>query len=234
MSSDITDKPRKTKKLVRAKTRAKSSSNHAPREPAPNILQLRVTLNGLEPLIWRQIQVLSDSTFLDLHMAIRDVMGWDDSHLHEFAFEAKKPKRQNRPVHIGTSGEDIGQNSLDEDETLIRDWLGRGKHSMRCIYTYDFGDSWEHIVLLEKVLPASPDVHYPRCIAGQRASPPEDCGGIWGYADILESLENSKESPKENPKHEQYADLLEWVDKDFDPEAFDPEAVIFRTSFRGM
>ena len=79
------------------------------------------------------------------------------------------------------------------------------------------GDNWDHTIQLEKVLPAEAGVRYPRCVAGKRACPPEDCGGPWGYADFLNAIQN--------PGHENHADMVEWIGGSFDPEAFDPEAV---------
>ena len=83
------------------------------------------------------------------------------------------------------------------------------------LFTYDFGDNWEHTVLLEKILAPEPGTHYPRCISGKRNCPPEDCGGPWGYADLLEALAN--------PKHPRHADMIEWTGGDHDPEEFDVE-----------
>ncbi|HRV94457.1 MAG TPA: plasmid pRiA4b ORF-3 family protein, partial [Anaerolineae bacterium] len=85
------------------------------------------------------------------------------------------------------------------------------------VYEYDFGDSWEHVILVEKILPPEPGVHYPRCIKGKRAGPPEDVGGIWGYEDFLEAIKD--------PKHPQHEAMLEWAGDDFDPEAFDMSGV---------
>jgi hypothetical protein len=84
-------------------------------------------------------------------------------------------------------------------------------------YTYDFGDNWRHVIQVEKVLAAEPGARYPRCVGGKRACPPEDCGGPWGYGDFLEAISN--------PKHPEHEDMLEWAGDEFDPEAFDLEAV---------
>ena len=86
-------------------------------------------------------------------------------------------------------------------------------------YTYDFGDNWEHTVELEEILPRDKDVEYPRCIAGERACPPEDCGGIWGYEDLLQIISD--------PEHEEYEAMLEWIGGEFDPEHFDAKEVVF-------
>jgi hypothetical protein len=87
----------------------------------------------------------------------------------------------------------------------------------RFLYEYDFGDEWMHQVIVEERFPPEEGVRYPRCVGGERACPPEDCGGPWGYADFAEAARN--------PDHERHADILEWVGDEFDPEAFDIEAV---------
>lgn len=193
-------------------SKAKSKSKRAAK-----VLQLKITLKGTKPSIWRRIQITDDSTFADLHRAIRDAMGWIGGHMHEFEFDWI-----DQTVYIGTPDKEADYDITPESKTLVRNWLG--KQSQQCNYAYDFGDDWEHTVLLEKTLPAddkAAGVKYPRCIAGKRACPPEDCGGIWGYADNLKILKD--------PKHEDYADTLEFMGEDFDPEAFSPETVVFRT-----
>lgn len=89
-------------------------------------------------------------------------------------------------------------------------------------YEYDFGDGWRHKIVLEKVLSAEPGVKYPLCLSGKRACPPEDCGGIWGYEELLEIMKD--------PNHEEYEERMEWIGDDFNPEAFDPDAVRFSDS----
>jgi len=86
-------------------------------------------------------------------------------------------------------------------------------------YTYDFGDNWEHIIKLEKVLPRDKNINYPVCIGGKRASPPEDCGGVWGYEDFLKIINN--------PDHEEYEETIEWAGGEFDPEYFDVKEIKF-------
>lgn len=180
------------------------------------VFQFKITLKGLRPEVWRRIQVPESYTFWDLHVAIQDVFGWLDYHLHEF--ELMNPE----------SGE-IAAIGIPEDEDLfdrkvlpgwkqkMADWFSGGYRS--ALYTYDFGDNWEHLVKLEKILPREAKKKYPRCVAGKRACPPEDCGGIWGYRDFLKVLKN--------PGHEEYEDLLVWAGGKFDPEYFDPEKVRF-------
>ena len=103
----------------------------------------------------------------------------------------------------------------DERKVKLSQVVARGHKKFS--YVYDFGDNWDHTILVEKVLPAEAGVRYPRCTAGKRACPPEDCGGAWGYVDFLDAIKN--------PKHEQHAGMLEWIGGEFDPEAFDIEAV---------
>ena len=106
----------------------------------------------------------------------------------------------------------------DEDEDGIRlSQVFTGKKKARIVYEYDFGDSWQHEIVLEKTLEPEPKVKYPRCVEGARACPPEDCGGIWGYADFLEAISD--------PKHPDHRDMKEWIGGKFDPEKFSVDAV---------
>src|ERR1035438_200961 len=120
-----------------------------------NILQIKITLKGSQPAIWRRIQIDYTSSFADLHNAIRDAMSWDGSHLHGFAFERGKSKT---PILIGPPSRDSMFDTLPEQGELVIDWLG--KIAKQCLYTYDYGDDWDHTVLLEKVLPADPRATY--------------------------------------------------------------------------
>lgn len=88
---------------------------------------------------------------------------------------------------------------------------------VRFLYEYDFGDSWEHTLRVEKILPPEPGVHYPQCLAGKRACPPEDVGGVWGYQEFLAAL-----ADPDDPQHDEY---LEWIGGEFDAETFDPGEV---------
>ena len=94
--------------------------------------------------------------------------------------------------------------------------VGKGEKT-KFSYTYDMGDNWEHEVMVEKILSPEPDKHYPICLTGKRACPPEDCGGIWGYEDLLEIMKD--------PEHEEYEERMEWLGEGFDPEAFNMERV---------
>ncbi len=111
----------------------------------------------------------------------------------------------------------LGREVISEHAQKIANWFSMENRVAN--YIYDFGDGWEHKIELEKILPRDENIEYPICIAGKRACPPEDCGGIWGYGEFLEAIRN--------PEHERHEELLEWVGGEFDPESFDPKNVYF-------
>jgi hypothetical protein len=180
------------------------------------IYQIKVMLKDFKPSIWRRIQVRSDATLGELHAIIQMVMGWTNSHLHHFIVG----KRPNilfigpRDPYEGDVLSD-GDDEADEDKIMIYEVL-RAANS-KIVYEYDFGDSWEHEVVLEKIGEAEEGVHYPRCLAGENACPPEDVGGVWGYAHFLKAIVD--------PRHEEHESSLEWVGGDFDPHEFNLDAV---------
>jgi hypothetical protein len=179
------------------------------------VYQLKITLKGTKPPIWRRIQVPESYTFWDLHVAIQDAMGWDDYHLHEFIFTLPITKIE---AHIGIPMED------DLDETMLPGWEINisnffSLENPKGDYCYDFGDGWQHDIILEKILPREGGVIYPRCVDGKRACPPEDCGGIGGYVEFLEVIGD--------PANERHEDMLDWVGGSFDPEDFNPSEVKF-------
>ena len=178
------------------------------------VYQFKITLKRSKPPIWRRIQVPETYTFWDLHVAIQDVMGWEDYHLHEFEIMDPTTKRI---VRIGFPDNEFGMEILPGWKQKISDYFTL--ENKKSNYTYDFGDDWEHIVLLEKILPCEKNIKYPRCIDGKRACPPEDCGGIWGYEELLEAIKD--------PNHEQHKEMKEWIGKDFDPEYFNPSKINF-------
>jgi hypothetical protein len=182
-----------------------------------NIYQFKITLLNTKPPIWRRIQVLENYSFWELHVAIQDAMGWYDCHLHVFRFTAKDRPRDY--IEIGMPDPEWdGEPILPDWKTGIKDWFG--KKFKRLIYEYDFGDGWQHEIVLEKILPANPGTSYPLCLTGKRSCPPEDCGGVWGYKDLLEILKN--------PKNKQHEGMIEWLGTDsWDPELFDPKEVEF-------
>ena len=166
-----------------------------------SIYQLKVTLQGSKPPIWRRLLVPGNFNLYQLHRVIQEGMGWYDSHLHQFSIYGEE---------YGTPDPDDWVEVKDERRhKLERVAPPGGKFK----YVYDFGDNWDHVVAVEKILPPEPDESYPLCIKGKRACPPEDVGGLWGYAEFLEAINN--------PEHEQHDMFVEWIGEEFDPEAFD-------------
>jgi len=166
------------------------------------LFSLRITLSDVTPSVWRRVVVPAGYTLDRLHRVIQHAMGWHDSHLHSF---------------------DIGGESYGvpdpEGELALRDELdfrldavtGKGG---QFTYTYDFGDWWDHDILVEDVLLADPEQRYPICLDGQRACPPESVGGPAGYQEFRTAMLD--------PRHPQHAQMREWHGRAFDPDAFDP------------
>ena len=186
----------------------------APRGTANQTLVLRVTLDGVKPMVWRRIEIPARYSFWDLHVALQDAMGWESKHLHEFY------------VDIG-DGDFLEVGLLDNDDLdshVMPGWAVAvakflGKPGAFARYNYDPGDGWEHEIEVEEVREKERGVHYPRCLAGARACPPEDCGGVEGYRRLRSVLKD--------PKHAEHSDLVEWLDGPFDPAHFDVADVDF-------
>ena len=174
------------------------------------IYQLKVTLLGTSPPIWRRLLVPPDLTLAQLHDVLQVAMGWQECHLHEFNAGGRHFGRPNPEDRF------MGMPPI-ENERRVRLSSVLGRVGAKAIYTYDFGDSWEHSIVLEKRLPAAPTMAYPICADGQLACPPEDCGGIPGFYELLDALRD--------PTHEQHEELRDWVGDDYDPDAFSTEAV---------
>jgi hypothetical protein len=164
--------------------------------------QLKITLRGVKPPIWRRIEVPSDITLEDLAPVLEAAMGWLGGHLHMFDVDG---------VAYGTPDPEWDTDDLDEGEFRVRTVLPFIGTKMR--FDYDFGDGWQHNVLVEAINPVVADALYPRCLTGRRSCPPDDCGGPGGYADILEVV-----ADPDNPEH---ADMRGHVPLDYDPEYFD-------------
>ena len=162
-----------------------------------------MTLREVKPPIWRRVLVPGAITLGDLSDVILTAMGWVGGHLHTF----------------DVAGRDYGDPGLvddvaDENRITLNGVIKAGVK--RFTYTYDFGDNWDHVVSIEKTEPAADGQSYPLCVEGKRHCPPDDCGGAWGYAELLEILADRA--------HPERAERLEWMDdEDFDPEAFDIE-----------
>jgi len=181
------------------------------------VYQFKITLKDIKPLIWRRIHVPKTYTFWDLHIAIQDVMGWYDSHLHEF--EIVNPLSGTKTI-IGIPNDDedfANYKTLPGWKQKISDYFSKENQSAN--YIYDFGDNWEHKIILEKILPKENNITYPLCVKGERACPPEDCGGTYGYEDFLKIIRD--------PDDEQHERMLEWIGGEFDSEHFNPKEVIF-------
>jgi len=175
---------------------------------ADSVLQMKITLRHAKPPIWRRILVPPEFSLGQLHAAIQLAMGWENCHLHEFMIDGESIGG-NDPLGF----DDEGPSGAGEDSVRVGEVLGRERAKAR--YMYDFGDDWDHDIVVEKILPRDPEAMYPLCVAGKGACPPEDCGGVYGYMNLVAILAD--------PKHAEYADMLEWVGGPIDPEAFSIE-----------
>ncbi len=178
-------------------------------DPDGPIYQLKISLKDAKPPIWRRVLVPASIELEHLHAVIQAAFGWTNSHLHQFI---------DGRTFYQPGGEDDGFSGMEVADSIgvpLRNFLRKEKDKI--VYEYDFGDSWEHQVLLEKILPADPEQVLPVCIKGKRACPPDDCGGMYGYFQMLETLEG--------PDGGEKAELLEWLGGPIDPEAFDLEEI---------
>jgi hypothetical protein len=175
------------------------------RSAGKSIVSLKVTLRDIKPAIWRRLLVPGTMTLGDLHQAIQAAMGWDNDHLHAFDIAGRQ-----------YGDRDTVDDVADENRLTMNSLVKSGV--ARFAYTYDFGDNWEHLVVIEKRAPAVEVISYPACVAGKRNCPPEDCGGAWSYQHLLEILAD--------PAHPERAEKIEWfgwIDT-FDPENFDVQS----------
>lgn len=177
-----------------------------PAKKAPTaVYQFKITLLDTKPTIWRRIQI-PDCKLNTLHLHIQAVMGWENSHLHRFDI---KGDRYGIPEHLDYDGDgDV----VDSRKIMVNEIVSADGKKIAFRYTYDFGDNWEHEVLFEGILKPNPNTKYPVCVEGERAGPPENCGGTPGYEHLLEVLAD--------PRHEEHQGMKEWVGE-FDPERFD-------------
>jgi Plasmid pRiA4b ORF-3-like protein len=183
------------------------------------VYQFRIALLEAPRPIWRRIRV-RDGTLDQLHEHIQTAMGWTNSHLHHFRIGGVL---YGDPLLMGENFDDMDYR--DSTTTLVSDILPRGNKPWWFEYEYDFGDGWLHEILLEGRTPVEPKERYPLCVEGEGACPPEDVGGIFGYADFLEAIAD--------PDHEEHDGLLQWAGGKFDPEAFSPAAATRRMK-RGL
>ncbi|MBW0093014.1 DUF1841 family protein [Pseudonocardia sp. KRD-184] len=171
-----------------------------PAPPGPSTYRIKVALRGVRPPIWRRLLVPSDTTLAGLHDILQVAMGWLNGHLHQFVAGDRL---------FGPPDPDAEPEQVDEATVRLHEVLRATGDRLR--YEYDFGDGWEHDVVLEAVEPGPPAT--ARCTGGRRACPPEDCGGPWGYAELLAAVGD--------PDHPDHAERVEWAGPYFDPAAFD-------------
>ncbi|MEM9919673.1 MAG: plasmid pRiA4b ORF-3 family protein [Bacteroidota bacterium] len=169
------------------------------------VYQIKILLEGSKPPIWRRIEMNPETTLSDFHKIIQTSMGWMNGHLHHFIVDGEF---YNPPSEWDEFGNDY-------TGIKVKDILVEEGQNIR--YEYDFGDSWLHQIKLEKIKKKGEKVSYPRCIKGKRACPPEDCGGIWGYMELVQIMKNKK--------HESYEDMYEWLGRELTPEHFEIERV---------
>jgi hypothetical protein len=185
------------------------------------VYQFKITLYEIEPRIWRRIQVPAKYSFWDFHVAIQDAMGWLDYHLHAFRF---RPKHKRKSIEIGIPGDEY------DDIGVIPGWevpiIDNFTEPGQIIeYEYDFGDSWYHEILLEGILLKTKGAKYPKCLAGERACPPEDCGSVDGYYRLVKILQD--------PNHDEYEEYVEWLKghaknyHPYKPDEFNPDKIRF-------
>lgn len=173
-------------------------------DSSEQIATLRIELVDTDPMIWRQVEVPTAITLKTLHDVVQAAMGWFDQHLWELR---QGPQRYGRPM----PGDDWGGPAIIRaDKVRLGEVIGPRKTVLD--YIYDFGDSWEHRLTLTDVRPGEPDTAYPRYVAGERAAPPEDSGGIPGFYYALDVLAD--------PNHPEHEDIAEWYDG-YDPDDFD-------------
>ncbi len=187
-----------------------------PRSTKPDLVcQFLIVLANTDPLVWRRIQMPEQYSFWDLHVAIQDVMGWQDYHLHEFTMVNSV---KGKVLRIG-----IPDDEMPDERPCLAGWtVPIARHFTHATgpvrYLYDFGDGWQHIVEFEDHVPTDDGV-YPRCVGGASACPPEDVGGTTGYAEFRRVIGN--------PRHPEHKETLQWAGGAFDPSAFNPAAVTF-------
>jgi hypothetical protein len=195
-----------------AKRPRKASAGSALRRPTrqptgPSLVyQLKITLRRSKPPIWRRVLVPADTPLDLLHIILQRVMGWTDSHMHDFLIGGDYYGDPTADNVLGFKNE-----CLFTLEGLVP------KARQKFLYEYDFGDDWEHEIVVEKITSPEPRETYPKCVAGEGACPPEDCGGIWSYYNMLQVIKDKQ--------HPDFKGTREWLGYDFDADEFSVKAV---------
>lgn len=174
--------------------------------------QIKITLQGSKPSIWRRVVIPSDLSLPDFHKVIQTTMGWTNSHLHQFV---KNRTYYSPEMEDESLWDEEDDDDLDYSKYKVSDLLRKTKDKVK--YEYDFGDDWVHVIVLEKIIDESMDINDVTCLAGENSCPPEDCGGLWGYYNMLEILKDTD--------HEEYEEYIDWLSDEFDPTYFDIEEV---------
>ncbi len=166
------------------------------------VYQLNISLLGVVPEVWRRVQVSDSDTLAELHDTLQIAMGWTNVHMHMFIHQGTK---------YGVPDDQFPDDTRDEKRTRLRQLLK--KEGDNLLYIYDFGDAWEHRVVLEEILPYDLSQTLPVCCEGARACPPEDVGGPPGYDEFLEATAD--------PSHPEHDYMLRWIGGEFLPDLFD-------------
>lgn len=174
----------------------------------PAIFQIKISLTGVKPAIWRRLQVPSDLFLHDFHKVIQTAMGWENSHLHQFV-------KKNRIFGIADDEFETSEHFMDYTSIRLIDILNKPNDTIK--YIYDFGDTWIHEITLEKIIEPSINDYYPFCIEGERNCPPENSGGPVAYMGMLNILKT--------PGHPERDEIIEWLDEDWDSETFNIDIV---------
>ncbi|MBC8496933.1 MAG: plasmid pRiA4b ORF-3 family protein [Chloroflexi bacterium] len=177
-------------------------------EKTERIYQIKVTLKDSKPPIWRRLLVPTNITLYELHQIIQTAMGWAGYHLHQFVIYGQ---------YYGDPEDDVTGFMETKNEQRYKLSSFATREGIKFDYQYDFGDGWEHSILVEKILTPDRGAQYPVCIKGRRACPPEDVGGVWGYEEFLEAIQD--------PSHPEHDDYLDWVGGEFDPAEFNLEEI---------
>jgi hypothetical protein len=183
------------------------------KQKTASLYEIKITLMNMAPSIWRRVTVPLDITLGNLHTVIQIAMGWEDDHLHEFLIGRKRYG----PVIPDKAG--FGEPAVNEDIVCLN---GVAKPHAKFIYHYDFGDDWRHEIHIEREIEEDLNPRQVRCVAGENACPPEDCGGPYGYFDLIAILRDAQ--------HEEHNAMQEWIGEDFDPKYFDLASIDRRLS----
>ena len=172
-----------------------------PKPPPQTVYRLKISLKDVEPLVWRTLLVPGSIRLARLHEMFQVAMGWTNSHLHSFTIADRR---------YGMQFDEYPEGEIDEKSVTVISALS---NCNKFVYEYDFGDGWEHDVVVEEVARTPIGLKFAVCLNGANACPPEDSGGPWGYKTMLEALSN--------PNHEDHEQYASWLNKPFDATTFD-------------